>query len=285
MPALQDSHPPREPAAVSTDGTAARREADEMRDVVSGLREQLARAEAALQARDEFLSIAAHELRTPMNALALQLSAIERLARREGDGQITRELQRARRMIDRYVRRAVVLLDVSRLNSGHFVIQPQRIDLRELVSEVAEAHAEEAAFREVEMRVEVDDALVGWWDPQALDAIISNLLSNAFKYAAGAPLTISAQRDGETRVRLAVADTGPGIDARDRARIFEKFERVVGTGRAQSGFGLGLWIVARLVAAHGGSIHVESEAGAGSCFTIVLPLHPPGSASPSGSSS
>lgn len=248
------------------------------------LRAQLAQARQALQARDEFLSIAAHELRTPMTALALQLGAVERLARRQGESQVTRELQRARRMIDRYLRRAVVLLDVSRLNSGHFAIQPQQVDLRRVVAAVIESHAEEAAFHRVTVSAEVEEGLVGCWDPQALDAIVSNLLSNAFKYAAGGPVTIAAGREGATHACLRVADHGPGIAACDRARIFEKFERVVGAERTQSGFGLGLWIVARLVEAHGGSIRVESQAGAGSCFTIVLPLQPPRSASPPGHS-
>lgn len=242
---------------------------------VAQLQKRLAEAERAVRAREDFLAIASHELRSPMNALALQLAAIERLAQREGAGRLQKELQRARRILDRYVRRATTLLDVNRLNAGNFAIQPETIELRALVAATLEAYAEEAAFRNVSVSAEVGEGIVGQWDGQAVGEIFSNLLTNAFKYGRGSPVTIRGWCEAGTHACLSVADQGPGIDERSRQRIFEKFEQVVAGSKVHGGFGLGLWIAARLARAHGGSIEVETQPGRGSCFTLRLPLDPP----------
>lgn len=261
---------------MSADAPDARLQAAEaLACEVARLQKRLAEAERAVQARDDFLAIASHELRNPMNALALQLAAIERLAQREGGERLQEELQRARRILDRYVRRATTLLDVNRLNAGSFAIQRERIDLGALVADTLEAYAEEAAFRNVTVSAEVDEGIVGRWDGQAVEEIFSNLLTNAFKYGRGSPVTIRAWCEAGAHACLSVADQGPGIDERSRQRIFEKFEQVVAGPKIHGGFGLGLWIAARLAQAHGGSIEVETQPGRGSCFTLRLPLDPP----------
>ncbi|WP_170162313.1 sensor histidine kinase [Caldimonas tepidiphila] len=259
---------------MSSEDVDSAKSADALACEVSRLHERLAEAERAIRARDDFLAIASHELRNPMNALGLQLSAIQRLAQRDGETQLGEELQRARRILDRYVRRATTLLDVTRLNGGNFVIQRERIELRALVAASLDVHAEEAAFRNVTVTADVDEGIVGLWDEVALEEIFSNLLTNAFKYGRGSPITIRGWRDAG-QACLSVADQGPGIDERNRQRIFEKFEQVVSGPRVQGGFGLGLWIASRLAHAHGGLIDVESHPGRGSCFTIRLPLAPP----------
>lgn len=239
------------------------------------LQERLTEAERAVRARDDFLAIASHELRNPMNALALQLAAIERLAQRDGKTRLHGELQRARCILDRYIKRATTLLDVTRLNAGNFVIQRKPVDLRALVIMTVEAHAEEAASRGVSVDAEVDEGIIGSWDELAIEEIFSNLLTNAFKYGCGSPVTIRGWCDDGRHACLSVADQGPGIDERSRQRIFEKFEQVVPGPKMHGGFGLGLWIAGRLTQAHGGQIQVETQPGRGSCFTIRLPLNPP----------
>lgn len=247
----------------------------------SDLLERLAQLEQAVRARDDFLAIASHELRNPMNALALQLAAIERLAQRRGETRLSEELQRARRILDRYVKRATTLLDVTRLNAGKLLVQPERVELRALVADTLEAHAEEAAFHQVSVSAEVEPGVIGYWDRLALDEILSNLLVNAFKYGGGSPVTLRGWSEAGLRACLSVADGGPGIDECCRQRIFEKFEQVVSGPRIHGGFGLGLWIVGRLVQAHGGLIDVETQPGRGSCFTVRLPLLPsPGDSIP-----
>jgi len=111
------------------------------------------------------------------------------------------------------------------------------------------------------------------WDPMRLDQVVENLLSNAIKY--GARGRIEVRVDGDEKVaRLMVRDEGIGIPPDAQARIFQRFERAV-PASDYGGFGLGLWIVHRIVAAHGGELRVDSEPGRGSAFHVALPRTPP----------
>jgi two-component system, OmpR family, sensor kinase len=235
---------------------------------------RLRQAEEAVRARDDFLAIAAHELRSPLHALALRISALERLASRDGQPMLAQELQRTRRSVDRYVRRAVTLLDVSRLHAG--VLSPVRswVDAAEVVAAVVDAHDDEARFHGATLYSEVIENVVGFWDAHMVEQILSNLVSNAIKYGNGTPVTVRlSARAGEGCFE--VADQGPGIDEAHRGRIFDKFERVVSTAGDRAGFGLGLWIVGRMVAAHAGSIEVDGAPGGGAQFRVRLPLQSP----------
>lgn len=236
---------------------------------------RLERAERAIAARDDFLAIAAHELRSPLNALALRMAALEMMAAREGSEALRVEIERTRRTVDRYVRRAVVLLDVSRLNSSGMQLSPSRVDVAELVRNVVEAHEDEAAFHGAALDAEVEGRPRGFWDAHMIEEILSNLVNNAIKYGDGSPVRVKAWADDESGMaHFEVTDGGPGIDAAARSRIFEKFERVVATTRDRAGFGLGLWIVGRMVAAHEGVIDVAPVAQGGSRFRVSLPLVP-----------
>jgi two-component system, OmpR family, sensor kinase len=237
------------------------------------LQSRLTAAEEAVRARDDFIAIASHELRSPMTALALRLQALEMRAEREGSDTLRLEIQRTRSSVDRYVRRAVVLLDVSSINSGDVSLVRARVDVRELVRNVVEAHAQEAAFHGATLNADVEGEPVGCWNPHMLEQILSNLVNNAIKYGGGSPVRLRAAADGGV-AQFEVSDGGPGIDAAQRARIFEKFERAVPSGTYRSGYGLGLWIVGRMVAAHGGSIDVETAAGCGATFVVKMPLQP-----------
>jgi two-component system, OmpR family, sensor kinase len=242
--------------------------------VETELQLRLAAAEEAVRARDDFIAIASHELRSPMTALALRLQALETMAERDGNERLTVEIQRARRSVDRYVRRAVVLLDVSRLNADHVSLDRARVNARELLRNVVEAHADEAAFHGTTLSWQLDGELTGCWDPHMMEQILSNLVTNAIKYGGGTPVQIRAGGDGRA-AWFEVSDRGPGIDAAQRARIFEKFERAVPTGTYRSGYGLGLWIVGRMVAAHDGTIDVETAPGRGTTFLVRIPLQAP----------
>lgn len=233
---------------------------------------RLRAAEDAVRARDDFLALAAHELRSPLNALALRLATLERMAARGGDAGLRLELQRARRSVDRYVRRAVVLLDLSRLHAGG--LQPARewVGIGEVVRNVVDAYRDEAEFYRTTLQDEVLEDAAGHWDPHMVEQILANLVSNAIKYGGGTPVRLRAGLGPAGQAWFEVADSGPGIPPESRQRIFEKFERVVTDARERSGFGLGLWIVGRMVAAHGGGIEVTAPAGGGSVFRVTLPL-------------
>ncbi|HEY1230503.1 MAG TPA: HAMP domain-containing sensor histidine kinase [Ramlibacter sp.] len=247
------------------DGTSAPQD-----PATDDLATRLQEAEAAIRARDDFIAVAAHELRSPMNALALQVAVLEHMADKTG-GPVADEVRRLRRTVERYVKRATVLLDVTRINAGDLRLACRPVDVRELVDTVVATHAGEAAFHGSRLTAHVDGKITGHWDAHMAEQILDNLVNNAIKYGGGTPVHISAVRDAGD-VRFQVTDQGPGIDERQRAKIFEKFERVVSTSAYQSGFGLGLWIVGRMVAAHGGRIDVQAGPQGGTVFTVSLPV-------------
>ncbi len=225
-------------------------------------------ARDAIAARDVFLGVASHELKTPLTALQLTLQA---LLRREGTEPMPAERVRlASRQVTRLTKLIDSLLDVSRVQSGRLTLDRERVDLGELVDEVAKRFEDEAALAGCAIRVRARGAAVGEWDRLRLDQVVSNLISNAIKYGAGAPIECEVERAGEL-ARLRVIDHGIGIAKEDLTRVFDRFERAV-SARQYHGLGLGLHIASELARAHGGAIDVTSEPGAGATFTVALPI-------------
>jgi signal transduction histidine kinase len=230
--------------------------------------------EQALQARDEFLSIAAHELRNPMHSLLLQISAAVQVARQHSSVPLVRRLERVQQIVDRYVKRASLLLDVARMNATGTQPQLESVDFAEVVREVVESYAPEAAFNRSTLNVKVPHSLPGRWERLALEQIVSNLISNAIKFGAGAPIDVmlTLENEEDSRVRFEVRDRGIGIASDDQKRIFGRFERLSAQPGHPAGAGVGLWLVRGLVEAHGGGISVDSTAAQGATFTVVLPV-------------
>jgi two-component system OmpR family sensor kinase len=236
------------------------------------LRARIAELEQALQARDEFLSIAAHELRNPMHSLLLQVSAAVQVARQHADSPLVRRLEGVQQILDRYVKRASLLLDVGRMNATRQRPQVESVDFAEVVREVVESYTPEAAFNRCTLEVQVPSTLPGRWDRLALEQIVSNLISNAIKFGAGAPIEVALNSMEGHKVQFEVRDRGIGIADVDHERIFGRFERLSAQGGHPAGAGVGLWLVRGLVEAHGGTITVYSSAAQGATFTVVLPL-------------
>ncbi|MBV9198179.1 MAG: HAMP domain-containing histidine kinase [Alphaproteobacteria bacterium] len=229
-----------------------------------------------MRARDDFLAIAAHELRNPMTPILGRVELLLARARRSRDGApkwITRELERLESLLDAYIRRATILLDMSRINSDELSLQPAEVDLSALVGQAVSSMAPVAERAGSRVSLEVQDGLVGHCDQTAMEQILENLLSNAIRYGSGQPIEVALSRDGDW-ARLAVRDRGIGISDQDQPQIFERFRRLNPTNR-NGGFGIGLWITRQLVHAMGGEITVCSAAGVGSTFTVGLPLTPP----------
>jgi signal transduction histidine kinase len=228
---------------------------------------------AAVRARDEFISIAAHELRNPMTPILMQVEGLRALAQREnGPERVAAGLERLERLILAYMRRATTLLDVSRITAGKLRLAPVSVDLSALVRRVALTLAPAAEQAGSRLDLDIADGVRGVWDPLAVEQVLENLLSNAIKFGAAKPVAIAlaAEASGGAGACLVVRDRGPGIAVEDRARLFERFEQTV-SGREHGGFGIGLWLVGQLLAAMGGAVAVDSRPEEGTAFIVRLP--------------
>jgi PAS domain S-box-containing protein len=233
------------------------------------------RLDQALRARDDFIALVSHELRNPLNVLQLQIagtaarlnSAIEPLSAtlmHERLAAMDRTMALLSREIDR-------LLEVSRMVNGPLKLEPEEFDLGALAHEVIERMADER--RGCETILDQCGGCRVTWDRRRIVEMISNLLSNAYKYGVGKPVCVKLKAS-EDSIRLEVLDQGAGIPFADQQRIFERFEHAQARPRdAFGGLGLGLWICRQIVAAHGGRIWVESALASGSRFIAEVPRH------------
>ncbi|HET6344536.1 MAG TPA: PAS domain-containing sensor histidine kinase [Myxococcota bacterium] len=232
-----------------------------------------AEAQEAVRTRDTFLSIASHELKTPLTPLQLQVKSILRSA---AAGPISQDrLLHKTRVIDAQVTRLISLindlLDISRIASGRLNLHLEPVDLTVVASEVTQRFRPTLNRARSELVFEAAGSITGTWDALRLDQVVTNLLSNAIKYGGGKPIEVRVDGDVDT-ARLVVRDQGIGIDPSHLSRIFERFERAV-SERHYGGLGLGLWIARQIVDSLHGSISVDSRQGAGSTFTVLLPRH------------
>jgi PAS domain S-box-containing protein len=233
---------------------------------------RLAQAQEAVRLRDEFLSIASHELKTPLTALQLQLQgARDRAA--ATDEALAQKINRAVKVGDRLAELVDALLDVSRIASGRLKLTLEACDLAAPVREVVDRLRDGANRAGCELTSMVPVAVSGHWDRLRIEQVLTNLISNAIKYAAGQPIQVSASRDGDMAV-VQVRDHGPGIPEDQLSRIFERFERAA-SKRHYGGMGLGLYVARQIVEAHGGTIAAANAIDGGACFTVWLPLAPP----------
>jgi PAS domain S-box-containing protein len=234
-------------------------------------------AQEAVRVRDEFLSIASHELRTPLTPLQLHVQDMLRRATGEGpelpNDKLAAKLDTVARQVDRLQALVENLLDIARITQHRLVVSYEELDLAEVVREAVTRFGRAAEHAGVALVVDAPEPVLGSWDRLRVDQIVANLISNAIKFGAGKPVELRV-RSQDGIATLTVRDQGIGIDPADQARIFERFERAV-PSKHFGGFGLGLWIVRQIVDALGGTIEVDSQVGAGSRFTVALPLEAP----------
>ena len=233
------------------------------------------RAQEEVRARDEFLSIASHELRTPVTALQLQLELLQRALAAEGGGPSA--MGQKVLALDRQCRRIAALvnelLDVSRLRLGRLELRLEELDLAELAREVAVSFGVEGERVGSPIVVAALAPAAGRFDRMRLEQVLANLISNALKFGAEKPVVVEVRADPE-RVELTVKDEGIGIAPGDQERVFGRFERAVSTEHF-GGLGLGLYIAREIVEAHGGAIGLSSEPGMGTTVKVSLPRGPP----------
>ncbi|AKQ69779.1 Two-component sensor histidine kinase [Myxococcus hansupus] len=233
-----------------------------------------AEAREAIRLRDEFMSIASHELKTPLTPLSLKLQALTRELGRH-PGPIPRNVVESyvdvgSRQVKKLAELVGDLLDVSRITAGRLSLEMEELDLGPVVREVIARYEPQAARTGSTLLLDVDvDGIVGRWDRLRLEQIITNLVDNAVKYGAGNPIHVRLEAHAGG-ARLTVRDEGIGIAPEHLPRLFGRFERAV-SERNYGGLGLGLYITRTLVEAMGGRVSVASTLGQGSTFTVDLP--------------
>ncbi|AEI65810.1 PAS domain S-box protein [Corallococcus macrosporus] len=234
-------------------------------------------AQESIRARDEFLSIASHELKTPVTSMKLRVQQLGRTLARQDSGQVPAEkvtamldvfgdqLRRLSHLVDH-------LLDVSRVNERRVDLRREEMDLAQVARDVSGHLRGQMGRARCAFELVAPTPVIGRWDRLRMEQVMINLLTNAMKYGAGGPIHMEVSRAG-AGARLRIQDHGVGIPLEAQSRIFERFERAA--SRNYGGLGLGLFISRRLVEAHGGTIRVESQPGHGATFIVELPLEPP----------
>ncbi|MDI2142245.1 MULTISPECIES: hybrid sensor histidine kinase/response regulator [unclassified Pseudomonas] len=231
--------------------------------------------EQAVRMRDDFMSIVAHEVRTPLNGLILETQLRKMHLARDNAAAFTLDkmhamVDRDERQIKSLIRLIEDMLDVSRIRTGKLSIRPSRFDLVQLVGTLLENFAQQIEAAETEVSFTAAEPVEGEWDEFRIEQVVSNLLTNALRYGGKSPIQVRVYREGN-EARVEVQDQGIGISEENQKRIFQQFERV-SAKTVVAGLGLGLFISEQIVAAHGGSIVVESKINEGALFRVCLPL-------------
>lgn len=231
-------------------------------------------AQDSIRARDEFLAIAAHELKTPLSPLRVQAQALVRAL--DKGLVLSPEKLRARlsaidRATARLERLTDTLLEISEVTVGEMLLHREPVDLADVARTVVERLRVPLERAGSPVRLSTAPA-VGSWDARRLEQACEHFLLNAAKYGAGHPIEVTVEADAAT-ARLTVLDHGMGIAVAEQVHLFERFQRRAPL-RHFGGFGLGLWVVRQVAEAHGGSVHLWSRPGLGARFSLELPRGP-----------
>lgn len=231
-------------------------------------------AQKAIEIRDSFLSIAAHELKTPLTSLKLQVQLGEiQVDKTAGEAIPPEKLRKVFHVchlqVDRINSLVDDLLDVGRIESGSIVYNFTQVDARNLIESVLDRFSDALQLKNVSLEVKGKEPVLLVCDTFRIEQVLINLLSNAVKYGQGKPVSIRLEGLAG-KIRFSVRDEGMGIAEEKLELIFNRFERAI-SARNISGLGLGLYISRRIVGAHDGRIWAESEPGKGAEFFVELP--------------
>jgi signal transduction histidine kinase len=231
--------------------------------------------ERAVQARDDFLSAASHEFRTPLASALLNLQSVMRAMELGSDEHISKssilpKLQRMKGNFQRFVDVVQRLADASQLCEERLEFHLEPVDLQEATRSALERCADDLRRSQCDVNlVAPDESVIGQWDRMRVEQVVMNLVENAAKFGQSKPIDVTVSCSDRV-ARLVVRDHGIGIRPEDVPRIFGRFERGVPVSH-YGGFGLGLWIASTIVDAFAGHIAVSSEPGSGTTFTVDLP--------------
>ncbi len=230
--------------------------------------------EDALQFRKDFITVASHELKTPITILGLQLQVLKYSLSQVSLGSeasiVTRTFKNFTFQFYRLDQLITSLLDVSLLEKGKLALKKEKTNLTKMVEEVSETFRGLLDRENCNLELNLQPDVIGTWDGLRIEQILTNLLVNSLKYGSGKPITVDLKVEDGFAV-MSVTDRGVGIAKADQERIFQRFERV-DTPQNNKGFGLGLYINKQLVESFGGTIAVRSELSEGATFEVRLPL-------------
>jgi PAS domain S-box-containing protein len=239
------------------------------------IRQQL---EDSVRARDEFLSIASHELKTPLTSLKLQTQLVQRSIQKGDPSVYTKPkvdylTEQTDKQIGRLARLVDDMLDIARIRAGRLTLERSQVDLVELVKGCIERM--EPQFLSGKLSPPLltisNGPCIGNWDAVRIEQVMNNLFTNAIRYGEGTPVSVTVSHEAGI-ARVTVKDGGIGIALEAQDKIFDRFERAVDANEV-SGLGLGLFITRQIVDAHNGKVSVKSTLGEGAMFTVELPIH------------
>jgi signal transduction histidine kinase len=232
-------------------------------------RARIAELEAAVRVRENFIASVGHEMRNPLVPIVLTVERLRDLAAAGDIERMRRSIDILSKATEAFTRRTTQMLDLARISSGSFTLEEDALDLSQCIAETIERHADIARRAGCALQTHIEPGVAGRGDRAALEQLLDNLLSNAFKYGAGRPVCVAFSVTG-AEGRLQVRDGGVGIPIEEQCRIFGLFERVRNPGAP--GLGIGLWIAAQIAGAMGGRLGLHSVPGEGANFTLTFPL-------------
>ena len=237
------------------------------------IQDQLMQLSQSLKWRDDFLSIASHELKTPITSLRLQTQLVSRNLHNGQAKTLTPErlekfFKTSNKQLDRLTRLIDDLLDTTRIRAGKLTVDPIEVNFSQHVHDILDRFSDQLKEAHCEIHMDIQNDVYVHCDPFRAEQVIINLLSNVVKYAEGKPVFVKLSKANGT-TSLMIKDNGPGIPAEKLEVIFERFKRA-NKHEGISGLGLGLYIAKQVMDAHNGSILVESTPGDGTTFTIIF---------------
>jgi two-component system, chemotaxis family, sensor kinase Cph1 len=227
-------------------------------------------AEELIIKKDEFMSIASHELKTPITSLKASLEVVERMANKNDLLEpVVPFVQKASKQVNKLTEIIHDLLDVTRMQAGKLELNKTDFNLTEVLKECADQCRVENSIHEIQ--IDADPILIVHADKNRLDQVINNFLTNAIKYSPDKELVkIKAEKFENGTVKVSVTDYGIGIPDDKIENIFDRFYRVENTSKNYSGIGLGLYISSEIIKRHDGQIGVESVLDQGSTFWFII---------------
>jgi PAS domain S-box-containing protein len=236
---------------------------------VSGTMIDITESKAYDQQKDDFISIASHELKTPVTSLKAALQLLDRMKANPSPQVLPKLIEQSNRSMDKISTLIEDLLNLSRMNEGQLKLDKTKFTIADMLNQCCN-HVRVAGKHE--LILQGDEQLEVMADEHRVDQVIVNMVNNAVKYAPNSKQIFFNVEKIDNMARISVRDTGPGIAPDKLAHLFERYYRTDASGYQNSGLGLGLYISAEIIRKHGGEIGVDSELGKGSTFWFTLPL-------------